>query len=334
MAQYIVFTQLTPSGRASLRRNPGRLAEVDAQVRRLGARILRQYATLGEYDFVTFVEAQDNAAVARIAAEISGLGTMRLETFPVLATDRFAALLKLQPYRTEPHRWQTALWARVIRRLFRYVAITQYVRRYCRPLIVEGRENLRGVQGPAVIIANHSSHLDTPVVLAALPEPFRSRLAIAAAADKFYASRRKWTWRYSLFINTFPVHRGGGVAQLQYPISLLERGWSILIFPEGGRSKSGQIGRFKAGPAIMAMEAGAPVIPVYMEGLREILPKGERRPRPGPARARIGAPVSLAGVTSIPQATALLEDAMRRLAGLPHRPGAPLPERTLFPERQ
>ncbi len=322
MAGYIVLTRLTPAGRTSIQNNPNRLAEVSAQVRHLGAKITRQYAVLGEYDFVTFIEAADNATVARIAAEISGLGTMRLEVFPVLALDRFAGLLRLEPYRTEPHRWQTALWARVLRRAARYFATTVYVRRYCQPLTIEGRENLRGLKGPAVIVANHSSHLDTPVVLSALPESIASRLANAAAADKFYASRRKWAWRYSLFLNTFPVHRGGGVKQLEYPLSLLERGWSVLIFPEGARTKTGQIARFRSGPSIMAMQAGVPVVPIYMDGLRDILPKGQRVPRPGPATARIGPPVSLAGATSVSEATLLLEDAMRALAGMaPRRAG-------------
>jgi 1-acyl-sn-glycerol-3-phosphate acyltransferase len=116
------------------------------------------------------------------------------------------------------------------------------------------------------------------------------------------------------------------VKQLEYPMSLLSRGWSILIYPEGGRSKSGQIARFKAGPAIMAMQAKVPVIPVYMEGLRAVMPKGQREPRPAPVSARIGKPISLANASSVAEATAMLENAMRELAGQPpHHAPVPAP---------
>jgi 1-acyl-sn-glycerol-3-phosphate acyltransferase len=112
------------------------------------------------------------------------------------------------------------------------------------------------------------------------------------------------------------VHRGGGAKQLEYPVSLLQMGFSVLIYPEGGRSK-GPVQRFKHGPAIMAMQAKVPVIPMYIEGLRNVMPKGQREPQPAAVRASIGAPVSLASAASVPEATTMLENAMRELAGLP-----------------
>jgi len=326
MAAYVVFTQLTPAGRANVRQNPDRVREVTKMAERLGARVTAQYAVIGPYDFVTFIEAPDNAAVARIETEISAIGTARLIVAPAIAMPRFTQLLKMEPYRTEPHRWQTALFARMARRVGRYWVMTRHVKRYCRPLEIEGAENLRELRGPAIVIANHSSHFDTPVVVSALPERIRGRLLIAAAADKFYASRKKRHWWYSLFHGTFPVHRGGGISQLDYPMSLLRRGWSVLIYPEGGRSKSGQVQRFKPGSAIMAMRANVPVVPIYMEGLREIMPKGQREPRPGHVRVRIGEPVSLAGIESVNDATIMLENAMRELAGIPpHHHAVPQP---------
>ncbi len=334
MAAYVVLTKLRPAARQTIDERPERLAEINAQVKKLGGSITLQYAVLGEYDFVSFVEAADNAAIARIGAEISGLGTLKMRTFPAIEMDRFATLLKMQPYRTEPHVWQTSLWARALRRAGRHWVSTRYVRQYCQPFEIEGNEHLRRHKGGAIIIANHSSHFDTPVVLTALPARIREKTLVAAAADKFYGSRKKRTWWYSLFHGTFPVHRGGGTRQLEYPVSLLRRGWSVLIYPEGGRSK-GPVQKFKHGVAIMAMQAKVPVIPIYIEGLRDVMPKGQREPRPAAVSARIGAPVSLDGVPSVPEATTMLENAMRELAGLPphraHPQTAPAAEPAMSP---
>lgn len=324
MGAYVVFTKLRPEGRKRLAKNPQRFKEIRAEVEKHGAKITQQYSVMGEYDFVTFLEAPDNDVIAKAGAEISSLGTMKNATFPAYDIDRFQQLLKMEPYRTEPHAWQTSWWASAVRRAGRYWTTTRYVRQYCKPLTVEGRENLDGFRGPAIIIANHSSHFDSPTVYAALPGRMRSKIAMAAAADKFYASRKKRIWWPSLFQGAFPVHRGGGTKQLEYPLTLLKKGYSILIYPEGGRSKSGQIARFKAGPAIMAMGGKAPVIPIYMEGLRAIMPKGHKHPKPGPVHVRIGKPVSLANAADVREATAMLENAMRELAGqAPHHHPVP-----------
>ena len=84
------------------------------------------------------------------------------------------------------------------------------VRYFRKTFTVEGRENLKGFKGGAIVIANHSSHFDTPVALSTLPPSIRHKILVAAAADKFYGSRKKRTWWYSLFHGTFPVSRGGG----------------------------------------------------------------------------------------------------------------------------
>jgi 1-acyl-sn-glycerol-3-phosphate acyltransferase len=322
-SRYVVLTKLTPEGSKRLRENPRRIEEIAADAARLGARITSQYAAIGEYDFVSFVEADSNTTMHRAVAELSTLGTLQMRVLPAIAMEQFVPLLKQKAYSTEPHRWQTSAWARVARRVGRHWVMSRHVRRYCRPFEVEGREKLKNVRGPAIIIANHSSHFDTPVVLTSLPGHVRERTAVAAAADKFYRGTKR-TWWYSLFWNTFPINRGGGKAALDYPMSLLQRGWSILIYPEGGRSKSGQVQRFRHGVTVMAMMAKVPVVPVYIEGLREVMPKGVREPRPGAVSARIGDPVSLEGTESVPDGTAMLENAMRELAGLPpHRASVP-----------
>ena len=325
MASFVVLTRLTAEGARRLKEDPGRIAAVNREVERMGGKIVAQYSTLGKYDFCTIVEARDNSTLMRIGAEISSLGTLQMTTSPTIEIDRFERLLKMQPYRTEPYRWQTAAWARLVRRVGRYWTSTRYVKRYCKPLTIEGQEHLASLNGPAVVIANHSSHLDSPVTLHVLPERIKGKIAAAAAADKFFASRKKRVWWSSLFMNAFPVHRGGGTKQLEYPLSLLSRGWSILIYPEGGRTKTGQVQKFKAGPSIMAMQAGVPVIPIYIQGLRDVMPKGSREPRPAPVHVRIGKPVSLAAAASVSEGTTIIENALRELVGLPphHAHAAP-----------
>src|SRR5581483_868332 len=133
METFVVFTTLTPQGRKRIKDDPDRLLRVRKEVERLGGRIVRQYATVGgNTDFVTVVEAPDHVAAARINAEISALGSVRIRAFPAIKLDRFQQLLKMQPYRTEPHRWQTSLWAQVVRRAGRYWTTTRYVRQYCK----------------------------------------------------------------------------------------------------------------------------------------------------------------------------------------------------------
>jgi 1-acyl-sn-glycerol-3-phosphate acyltransferase len=317
-AQFAVFARLTGEGRQAFIADPDRLSQVTAEARRMGAKIRHQYRTLGEYDYVTLVDAPDNATAAQIVTEVSSLGTVRLRTFPAISLQKFVQLLQIKAYSTDPHEWQTKPWARATRRVGRYWTQTRHVRRFARPLSIEGRENLKGVRGPALIIANHTSHFDTPVVLHALPEQIRSRTAIAAAADRFYRMTKR-SWWYSLFLNSFPIKRGGGMAALDYPMKLLNGGWSILIFPEGGRFKPGEVQRFKHGPTIMAMHFKVPVIPIYLEGLHNVMPKGQRTPRPSEVHVRLGQPISLEGVESVPEGTAMLEQAMRELAGTVRR---------------
>jgi uncharacterized protein with GYD domain len=94
MATYILLSNLTDDGAKTIKKNPGRIREVNAELEKLGVRVTAQYATLGPYDFVNVVEAPDNMTVARVSAEMASRGTVKITTLPAIDIDQFVASLK------------------------------------------------------------------------------------------------------------------------------------------------------------------------------------------------------------------------------------------------
>lgn len=94
MATYILLSNLTDDGAKTIKKNPGRIKEVNAELERLGVRVTAQYATLGPYDFVNVVDAPDNMTVARVSAELASRGSIKITTLPAIDIDQFVASLK------------------------------------------------------------------------------------------------------------------------------------------------------------------------------------------------------------------------------------------------
>jgi uncharacterized protein with GYD domain len=93
MAIYILLSRLSQQGVQTLKSNPDRLREVNRDVEELGAKVLHQWATLGEFDFVNVIEAPDTATVARVSVALSSRGSVRVQTLPALTIDDFVATL-------------------------------------------------------------------------------------------------------------------------------------------------------------------------------------------------------------------------------------------------
>ncbi len=153
-------------------------------------------------------------------------------------------------------------------------------------LRVSGLEHLRQLQGPVVFASNHQSHMDVPVILAALPGRWRARVAPAMQKEFFKAhffpeaygrrERFKNTLLYYLaafYFNAFPLpQREAGARQtLQYIGELTGANWSILIFPEGARADSGQMLPFRGGIGMIGSRLEVPIVPVRIEGVDRIL---------------------------------------------------------------
>ena len=151
---------------------------------------------------------------------------------------------------------------------------------------VTGREHLRGLEGPVLFVANHASHMDTPLLLRALPWRWRRCTAVAAASDYFYGSA-VLAHAVSLAFGTVPVERNeagaNGASVLE---TLLDGGWSLVIYAEGTRSRDGTVGRLRAGAALLAAERGLPIVPVHVAGTHATMPVGRGWMRRGSGFSR------------------------------------------------
>jgi 1-acyl-sn-glycerol-3-phosphate acyltransferase len=146
-----------------------------------------------------------------------------------------------------------------------------------------GKEKLSALKGPVILVANHASHMDTPVILSALPRKLRKRTAVAAAADYFY--RNKLTASLvSLIFNTVPIERRKGASgsvtkSTSHLDTLLDDGWNLLLFPEGTRSRGGTPGRIRRGAAVLAAAHNLVIIPIKVTGTADAMPPGRIWPR-------------------------------------------------------
>lgn len=171
---------------------------------------------------------------------------------------------------------------------------------------VVGRRNLRGVHGPALIISNHIAYFDPAYILAALPPRFRHRLAVAMDGELLETMRTppagtpylerillqaQWFLITSLF-NVFPLPRHSGFRKsFAFAGDLVDRGWSVLVFPEGARTQNGIMNPFQAGIGLLATRLRAPVIPVRLDGIFERKTRGKHWAPPGSIQVTVGKPV-------------------------------------------
>jgi len=209
--------------------------------------------------------------------------------------------------------WARTPAARAVRAVLQTGALAPVVRAEVTPQI-SGLDRLRLLgDSAAVVVMNHASHLDTAVLLTALPARLRRRTAVAAAADYFFDA---W-WRAAgtaLLFGTVPIERRGGTPS-RTPGRLLDDGWLVVVFPEGTRSPDGWVGRFRLGAAALALEHGVPVLPVAVRGSGTAMPRGRSWPVPGRPRVHLtfGAPLHARDGETAPELTTRVSAEVERL---------------------
>lgn len=142
--------------------------------------------------------------------------------------------------------------------------------------------------GTFIIAANHSSMLDFPVLSAILPPKVRKTISVPAAYDYFY-KKSLGTWFFRAGFNMFPMKRYGNYYDgLKICENKIKEGKPLIVFPEGTRSVSGKLQKFKPGVGLLAFNLNVPIIPVYIKGVYKALPKGATIPKPTKIQVIVG----------------------------------------------
>ena len=193
---------------------------------------------------------------------------------------------------------------------------------------MEGREHLRGVKGPLLVVSNHVSDVDLGFILTALPARFRHRLATATRGEDLEALRSPapgrgflariydrvlWILGVSM-LNLFPLPREAGFRRsFAYAGEAVDRGYSVLVFPEGRHTSDGKMNPFRAGIGLLAENLGVPVLPMRIDGLFEVKQSGRRFTAPWKIRVRIGEPMRFPPGTDEQTIAAELQQAVELL---------------------
>jgi 1-acyl-sn-glycerol-3-phosphate acyltransferase len=179
---------------------------------------------------------------------------------------------------------------------------------------VRGLDRLDGLEGPAVFASNHASHVDTPLLLAALPLRVRHRTIVGAAADYFFDKRWKGAL-WALVLNAVPIERTKvSRRSAELAVDLVNQGWSMVIYPEGGRTPDGWAQEFRGGAAFVARQCNVPVVPIHIEGTRRILRRGGGKFRLSNTTVTFGAPMRAGEGEDARKFGARIEKAVAELA--------------------
>jgi len=204
---------------------------------------------------------------------------------------------------------------RFLRCLCRWQTILQFKVR------IHGTRNVPR-EGPVVLVCNHQSHMDPVLVSMALP-----RESCYMARDSLWAN--KWFGKLITSLNAFPVKRNtADLGAIKESLRRLKNGMSLVVFPEGTRTPDGRIHPMFPGLASIAKKAGAPIVPVLIDGMYQAWPKGSAFPRTGSVIIQYGGlipPAEYAGLS----ADELVQSLRKRLIEMQHRLHESLPERRL-----
>lgn len=182
---------------------------------------------------------------------------------------------------------------------------------------VNGAERLRNVDGPALIISNHVTDVDAPLILSALPFRWRLRVAIAMDGELLREWRKTKKLHYALgaaLFNVFSLPRKSGFRKsFAYAGEAIDRGFSVMIFPEGHETRDGKMQPFRSGIGLLTSNLNVPVIPIKLDGLFELKKKRKYFVKTGTVSVTFGEPIKFSPHQTPEQITRELESRVKAL---------------------
>ncbi|MFN2488389.1 MAG: lysophospholipid acyltransferase family protein [Actinomycetota bacterium] len=183
--------------------------------------------------------------------------------------------------------WAHRPLAQITRKWILLYVLGPIITHYTHPS-VRGTEHLSSLVAPVVFAANHSSHMDTPLILRALPGRWRRRTAVVAAADYFFRNRLV-AGLVSLAFGAVPIERKAGARDSARRLNnLVQASTNLLVYPEGTRSRNGEMGPLRSGAARLAIAHGIPIVPIRVSGSHDAMPPGQWWPRRFPVAVSFG----------------------------------------------
>jgi long-chain acyl-CoA synthetase len=194
---------------------------------------------------------------------------------------------------------------------------------------VKGKHKLKSLKSPCLMVSNHQTEADAGLIIYALPYRMRWRLAIAMRGELLTAMRKppdSMPWYQQAYeklcyylvvaiFNVFPLPQRSGFRQsFAHTGRLMDKGYSVLVFPEGRRAPDENLQPFQTGVGILAQGLGTPVVPVYIRGLATMRNENRKFARSGEVVVRFGEPITFAPDASPQQITEGLETAVRLLS--------------------
>jgi len=215
---------------------------------------------------------------------------------------------KISPLKSWPRWW----WIRLIRVIVQFILFS-ITRTFVR-LRIEGKQNLKDLSLPVIFMPNHLSYADPVVVAMALPHKIRRRISFAAARDVLYEYYSHLVFPVELTGNSFPLPRLEGENIRLGMGKMLDEKYSVVIFPEGKMSKTGELLPLKRGAGFVAVEMNCYIVPVRLYGTAEIVPYGKFMPcKRGIVRVVFGKPIKFKKSDSYHYATKEIEAALKEL---------------------